>query len=369
MKPGKHILSLTNYFLPCLLLALVLSACQAPLQPGPVTPTPTLPPPTFTPSATLTLQPTITPTIAPPTFTPTPTQVSFLFASMGDAQGLAENFLDTANQAAALQPDLVLFNGDLENFGVNQPEMDAMVGALQNSGLYDRTFLVRGNHDDYMLESAANWEKYFTSPSNLRRLPAGVSGLVSLSPDVVSLNYSFIYGNAIFIGLDIPGLATLISKAQLNFLEERLTHAENNGLVHAFIFFHGPLYCVESLHCDCWARTDDTCTPARLVEVINRHPIISAFFHGHEHILGWTHLDATRLPALSGSVEQFLSSPSGGGSYTANVFPQRLDYFYPDMKTYDDRGFATLSVNGNSFTFRLYKTGQLEPVWSKTFSK
>ena len=45
-----------------------------------------------------------------------------------------------------------------------------------------------------------------------------------------------------------------------------------------------------------------------------------------------------------------------------------MDYFYPDM-TGSDFGFATISVNGLSFTYSIYKVGTTTPVWSHTFSK
>ena len=37
-------------------------------------------------------------------------------------------------------------------------------------------------------------------------------------------------------------LATLLNQAEIDFLNARLTYAENAGLTHAFIFFHGPEY-------------------------------------------------------------------------------------------------------------------------------
>jgi hypothetical protein len=103
------------------------------------------------------------------------------------------------------------------------------------------------------------------------------------------------------------------------------------------------------------------------VSVINKHPIVTATFHGHEHILGWTHMDNTRVAGLSGSFEEFITSPSGGWNYNASIYPARIDYYYSD--TADSQGFAFITVNGDSFTFSIYKTGTVLPVWSRTFSK
>jgi 3',5'-cyclic AMP phosphodiesterase CpdA len=302
-----------------------------------------------------------------PTNTPSARTVPFSFVSMGDAQAEAANFTRTVNQIAALRPDLLIFNGDLENDGVVSSEINPMTTALKNVNLYNQTFLVRGNHDDHVSGSAALWESYFEAAPNTRILPAGVTDYVSLNSNSDYLSYSFVYGNSMFIGLDIPGDVSLITSTQLSFLDSRLTIAEGKGLVHAFIYFHGPLYCVESTHCTCSTKADGSCTPTALVSVINRHPIVSATFHGHEHVLGWVHMDNTRVAGLTGSFEEFITSPSGGWTYNSYLYPARMDYTYMNMGT--SQGFTTVTVNGNSFTFSIYKVGTTLPVWSKTFTK
>ncbi len=244
--------------------------------------------------------------------------------------------------------------------------MNPMTNALKSAGLFNQTFLVRGNHDDHVSGSAALWESYFETAPNIRSYPAGVSNYVSLNSNSDNLTYSFIYGNSIFIGLDVPGDADLLTSAELSFLDSRLTFAENDGLAHAFIYFHGPMYCVESTHCTCTSRTDSSCTPSALITVVNKHPIVSAFFQGHEHIMGWTHMDNTRLSSLTGSFEEFLTSPSGGVTYNSDLFPARVDYAYMDMG--NSQGFVAISVNGDSYTVNYYKVGTTAPVWSKTFT-
>ena len=311
---------------------------------------------------TVTNSPVVTVTLIPPV-----NSGVFSFVSMGDAQAESANFALTVNQIATLHPNLLIFNGDMENNGIVSTEMNPMITALKNASLFNQTFLVRGNHDDHVSGSAALWETYFEVSPNIRILPAGVSEYLSLNSSSDYLNYSFIYGNAMFIGLDVPGDVDLLTSTQISFLDARLTYAESKGLIHAFIYFHGPLYCVESTHCNCSTKADGSCTPAALVSVINRHPIVSATFHGHEHILGWTHMDNSRVAGLTGRFEQFITSPSGGWTYNSYLFPNRMDYAYMDMGI--SQGFATISVNGNSFTFSIYKTGTTSPVWSKTFTK
>ena len=292
--------------------------------------------------------------------------VVFKFVSMGDAQGEVANFSATVNQIATLNPALVIFNGDLEDQGFVSTEMNPMVSALKTANLFNNTFLVRGNHDDEIDGSAALWETYFETAPNIKVLPPYVTNKTALNSSSDHLNYSFDYGNSIFIGLDVPEDISL-TQAQLDFLDARLTYAEGAGLTHAFIFFHGPGYPVESTHSYCSTRTDASCTPADFIDVINEHPIVSATLHGHEHILGYTTMDNTRVAGLTRSYEQFITSPSGGWTYNEYIFPERMDYYYPDMES--SQGFATLDVNGNSFTFNIYKVGTTAPVYSKTFSK
>ena len=58
----------------------------------------------------------------------------------------------------------------------------------------------------------------------------------------------------------------LLTDEQLTFLDQRLTYAENAGLTHAFIYFHGPEYCVELNHCTCSGRDEANCTPPPLMK-------------------------------------------------------------------------------------------------------
>lgn len=326
---------------------------------------------TLPPSPTVTASKTPTRTVTPPpTPTPgtpvTPMPGSFLFVSMSDAQGEVTNFTRTAGQVKNLAPNFIIFNGDLENDGVSTAEMDAMLNPLRTNDLYNRFFPVRGNHDDHLTGSASLWEAYLEG--NSRVFPAGITDYVSLNASNDTLNYSFVYGNSIFIGLDITDdMIDTLTSAQINFLDARLTYAENIGLTHAFVYSHAPLYCAESTHCNCSAKTDASCTPSSVIPVINKHPIISAFINGHEHLLAWSHMDNTRLAGLTGFFEEFFTSPSGGWTYNNYLYPNRVDYYYSNMG--NSQGFGAISVLDNTFTLSFYKVGTTNPVWSQTFTK
>jgi len=299
-----------------------------------------------------------------PTITPTPTTATFGFGSVGDSHDLTANFTTTINQLIGLNPAFILHNGDFENDGFLTSEMDDMVGVLTGDGVFNNTFIVRGNHDNHISGNDVLWENYLVAAN--RSLPAGVSNYTALDSNSTYLNYSFDYGNSRFIGLDITEDNALPTSSELTFLDNRLTDAENNGLTHAFIFFHVPEYCVESSHCNCSSASDSSCTPSALVNIINAHPIVSATFHGHEHILGWVHMDSSRVSGLTHSYEEFLTSPAGEYTYNDYLYPARMDYYYPDMA--GAQGFGYITVSGDSFTVSMYKTGTTLPVWTHTFS-
>jgi predicted phosphohydrolase len=301
---------------------------------------------------------------------------TFTFVALGDSHGdgtsgdQTKNFTTTISQVASLHPDFIIHHGDLEDDGVVTSQLSPMVTILKNAGLFNQTFIVRGNHDDHDSGSAKLWNSYFSSSSNLRTLPAGVANYKALDSSSTYLTYSFDYGNARFIGVDVTQDVNSITSAQYTFIDQRLTEAESLGLIHAFIFFHIAEYCVESTHCSCTQKNNSACTPASFTSLINKHPIVSATFHGHEHIMAWVHMDSSRVSGLTHPYEEFFTSPSGGYYYTYNpgtLYTARVDYAYTNMGS--SQGFAVISVNCTAFTVNLYKDGTAAPFWSKTFSK
>jgi len=315
---------------------------------------------TSTPKPTMGITLTKTTTM---TSTPKPTSIttSFSFVTLSDAQDDGAVLPDTANQASALNPNFGIFIGDLESDGVTQTQMNAETSAL--GSLYPKMLFVRGNHDNHYDQSMTLWESYFAIAN--RPLPAGVSNLTALDSNSTYLNYSFDYGNSRFIGLDVPGDADLLTSSELSFLDTRLTDAESKGLVHTFIFFHGPPYCTESTHCSCTKKSDSSCTPSAFITIINKHPIVDATFDGHEHLLAWTHMDNTRVANLTHPYEQFLTAPSGTGNYNQYLYPKRVDY----VNLQNAMAFGSITVNGTSFTVNFYRVGTTAPVWVKTFNK
>ncbi len=301
------------------------------------------------------------------TVSPTINPEMFSFVSLGDVLSEAANFSAKVTQIATLRPNLVLFNGGLEIKGAVNTEINPQIISIKNAGLFNQTFFVRGNHVNGSSGSSALWESTFPTSPDGKILPSGITEFVSLDSSPENLNYGFIYGNSMFIELEVPGDADLLTTDQLTFLDARLTYAESKGLIHAFIFFHGPLYCVESTNCDCFTRVDASCAPSGLVSILDKHPIVSASFHGHEHILGWTHPQDDKVEELTTGQDVLPTPPSDGSTYNPYLYPARMDYNYMDVGS--SQGFAVISVNGTSFSINFYKIGSNAPLWVKTFTK
>lgn len=313
--------------------------------------------------------------------------LAFRFVSWSDAQDSdwpTPNLPTTSKQAATTNPAFAIFTGDFQNDGYNLNMINQMVREMNgdtsgttSNGMFNKTFLVRGNHDDHYSNSAASWQSYMAGLN--KTLPAGVTNYVGLNSSSTYLTYSFDYENSRFIGADVPGDADLLTSTQISFIDARLTDAESRGLTHVFIYWHGPVYCVESTHCSCSTATGN-CTPVAIVSLLNKHcingkSVVSGFYHGHEHILGWTHLTSSRIPGLNCPVEQFMASPCGSADYNTYLFgynnsthtASRMDY----VNSANELGFIATDVNGDSFTVNIYRVGSSAPIldWSKTFSK
>ncbi len=293
---------------------------------------------------------------------------AFRFVSWGDAQDGGTTTSITSNQIVGLNPAFTIFNGDLNNDGFTAAASDIMTAALNgnnNNGLYAKTFLVRGNHDIITSYPITDWSNYFQTGNKAGTL-TGVSNYAELSGN---LSYSFDYGNSRFIALDLPNGASGVSASLLSWLDQRLNQAELINLTHAFIYFHHPIYCVESIHCSCSAVNDPTCISAgtnSLLTLLNAHPIVSAAFHGDEHVLARTKITAARINGVTHEFEQFVTSPSGAGVYNSYLYPNRVDDV--DLSS-TQQGFASVDVEGSSYTVNFYRVGSTYPVWARTFDK
>ncbi len=276
---------------------------------------------------------------------------AFKFLAWGDTKSGLTALKDESNLAKPLNSLFTLYSGDLTDSSSQVSTLDTWktnINGGTNNGMFDITFAVRGNHDS----NTTVWPAYFDFRSMATRV--GVSNYTELNTDVT---YSFDYGNSHFVGIDILGDVSKMSAAQIAWLDSDLTAAENRGLTHAFLFWHGPVYSLDG-HC---------CTIAgsALIQVINKHPIISATFHGHEHVVAYAHMNSSRLPGLTHEFEQFVSGDAGAGVDTCSS--GRYDYCMSNELR--KHGFVTVDVSGSGFTVNTYALGSSSPVKTMTFTK
>ena len=298
-----------------------------------------------------------------------PTDPHFTFVSWADSKGGYQVLSGLSDQATQLSPNFTIYPGDLLPRGFTQDAMNRWKEAMDGgntgdtspNGMFDIAFPVRGNHDR---GDALGWQAYFDFQATADQV--GATHFINM-PGQEDLSYSFDYENAHFIGVDVPGGAPRITSTQIQWIDADLADAEARGLTHAFIYFHGPIYCVDG-HCPC---TGTVCPinprVQELIMILNHHPIVSATFHGHEHTHAYTYIDETRIPphgAFEGVMRPFHQFVAGSaGVRTKACKANRCDYNMPES------GFVTVDVKGPRVTVTFYQLGSMDPVNTIRFIK
>lgn len=289
---------------------------------------------------------------------------AFTFVAWGDNKTETDVLKALSVQVKSLNPNFTIFSGDLEENGFTQVGADAWKNAVDggsDNGIFDITFPVRGNHDDNVWRSVSKWVEYH----DISKIAETV-GAYNYSELNNNLTYSFDYENSRFMGVDVVGDINILSNAQIAWIDRQLTDAESKGLTHAFIFYHATTFCVAGEHCSCSTTSGCVSTAAtRLVEVINKHPIVTAIFQGHEHVLAHTHIDSSRIPNVTHPFEQIVSADAGSGPIGVN--PNRTDY-HLDLSD-NKGGFVLVDVNDKTVEVNFYHGGIPIPQKTLTFSK
>lgn len=279
----------------------------------------------------------------------------FRFVAWGDTKDGYPVLETLSPYALTKSPVFTLFAGDLELNGFTTSGMnvwkDAMNGGNGN-GLFDITFSVRGNHD---ISNLSGWQGFYNFPAVASNV--GASNFNAYTADVT---YSFDYDNSHFVAMDVPGDVTLMTDAQLTWLNSDLTSAEGRGLINAFILFHGPAYCVGNDHCTYTTLLGND-APSGFWTVMNNHPIVKALFAGHEHLWAHTTLTSTRVPSLTRTLEQFIVGASGAVS----VDPESCNHPNRYSWCHIHDGYATVDVSGETTTVKFYEGISSAP--SQTF--
>jgi hypothetical protein len=283
---------------------------------------------------------------------PSPALAAFRFIGWGDSRDRPTILSQESNQVKALNPApaLTVFSGDLCG-SWSTSCATAWVGHINggsNNGIGGITFPIRGNHDSGANSTA--WSSYFNIAQNAARV-----GATNYSEFARDMTYSFDYQNAHFVGLDNPGGdVSSLSSAQITWLDNDLRAAEARGKKLSFLFWHGPLYYMDS-----HAAT----APSSLVSVINNHPSVAAVLNGHEHVLGIVELNNTRMPGLTNhKVVNVISGTSGAPHYSCRAgrsdFCQAVD------------GFSVIDViSDTQYKIAFYKVGTNTPIFERTYTK
>ena len=276
-----------------------------------------------------------------------PANSAFRFVIWSDTKTGLNNLSTVSNQIKALNPIMTLYPGDLCENGATTACLDLWKAALDggmSNGLSAITFASRGNHDS---SNTGTWQSYFDFAG-----VASMIGATHYSSYTADLTYSFDLGNSHFVMIDLPiSGASSMDSGTMSWLDVDLAAAESRGLAHAFIAFHVPIYYVDG-HADTVAEN--------LIIVLNKHTIVSATFHGHEHVLAYVHIGSTRIQAITHPFEEFVSG--GGGARLYNCASGRSDWCQSSF------GFFLINVSGASFTVDAYLEGVTAPVKSWTFS-
>jgi hypothetical protein len=277
-----------------------------------------------------------------------PSTSNFKFIAWGDTKGGTSVLQAESNSITSrnLNPSFTFYVGDLCSSGPSatcfNTQKDAINGdstGAKSNGLFDKTFATRGNHDS---SGGSAWQSGF----NFKNVASSI-GATNYVEQTADMTYSFDYGKSHFVGLDDAcnnqnSCAGDITSAQINWLDQDLTNAENRGLKHAFLFWHGPAYTVSS-HC-CGGAS------SAMIAVLNKHPIVSAGFYGHEHLLEYTHLDSSVIPSLKCSFEQVISGGAGASLYPVKS-GRSVDYYMGNSY-----GYVMVNVYGSNFDISFYKS-------------
>ena len=280
---------------------------------------------------------------------PTKAFAGFRFIAWGDTKSGTATLTRLSNQAKSLNPIFTIYSGDAISSGSALSSYQTFGNAANggsSNGILGKTFAVRGNHDS---SAATTWAQFFEFASAASSI--GATNYSSLNTD---LTYSFDYQNAHFVGIDNLGSATGISAAQIAWLDQDLTRAESRGIKHAFLFSHGPIYTVDGHMAS---------VPTSLVTVLNKHPILTATFHGHEHVEAHTTIDSSRISQITNFIyEQFVTGTAGAGGYSCTS--GRSDYCQ------NFQGFMVIDVlSDTQFKVGIYKDGTASAQWERTFTK
>ncbi len=182
---------------------------------------------------------------------PGPEKTTLSFVVYGDTQNHPDIHRTIINQALSLMPDLALHVGDLVSGGREEAQWDEFFWIEKELLAYVPLFPTLGNHE---LQSKHYFERFFL-PGNERW-------------------YSFTYGPAFFICLQIDGFTKLDDVSeQYQWLEQTLA---KNTQPWLFVYFHKPTYSAE------YEGQNEAYIRSRLTPLFEQYGV-RLVFSGHNH--------------------------------------------------------------------------------------
>jgi len=179
-----------------------------------------------------------------------PTQTAFSFVVFGDTRSEPEMHRKVVSRVLSLSPGFALHLGDFVHDGSNASQWDTFFAVERDLLRQVPLFAVLGNHEG----ASANYFAAFHLPGNERW-------------------YSFDYGDAHFVVLEVDGFADYsASSAQYAWLENDLASTPRRW---KFVFFHIPPYSAGPYGGDSVVR--DTLVP------LFAHYGVQIVFAAHDH--------------------------------------------------------------------------------------
>ncbi|MCP4640776.1 MAG: metallophosphoesterase, partial [bacterium] len=211
--------------------------------------------------------------------------------------------------------------GDVVSTGLHRQEWDHVLD--YGRGIFNRSPLIYalGNHDDQDGLGASLPLALFAFPEN---------GPEGIEPE---RTFSFRYGNALFLVLDVG----TSHEVQAKWMDKVLAETDATW---KFVVFHFPIYSVEE---------DYTAIRSSWSTVFDKHHV-DMVFHGHVHYYLRT------KPMRAGKP---VASPKDGTIYTISIAQPGREYTQKDAEHVDVRFTGTavypkVDINGNRLHYRAF---------------
>ncbi len=216
---------------------------------------------------------------------PSPT-ATFSFAALGDLGAATTNQMDVAAQLNAVAPKFAILTGDIIYEAGERENFDPQYFQIYQQTLANIPFYPSmGNHD----LGTANGQPYldnFYLPTN--------------TATGSERYYSFDYGNAHFVSLEITQENTAPNSQMLTWLDQDLAASSQ---LWKFVYFHVPAYSNSSTH------GGDATIAAALEPILDARGV-DVVFQGHNHFYTRTYPLVAGTPANTADEPSYYN-PSG----------------------------------------------------------